>query len=70
MPLAWVIEQINDLISEADAIGWQALLDRYIPLTEMTHLQLFYWDGEHQRQSAGEGYIGHKVKSVFELSIA
>jgi predicted nucleic acid-binding Zn ribbon protein len=65
--LAWVISQINDLIAEAETIGWQALIDRYIPLLQQTHLQLFYWEGKRIRQSSGEGYIGHQHNSVFTL---
>jgi hypothetical protein len=56
--LTAVIQQINDLISEAETIGWQQILDRYIPIDKMTHHQLFYWDGDRMRQSSGEGYIG------------
>jgi hypothetical protein len=56
--LTAVIQQINDLISEAETIGWQQLLDRYIPIDKMNHHQLFYWDGGRMRQSSGEGYIG------------
>lgn len=66
--LAWVITQINELIAEADAIGWEALIDRYIPIAQQTHRQLFYWDGERMCQSKGEGYVGQRrYRSVFDI---
>jgi hypothetical protein len=63
----FLVSEMIDLLEEVETIGWQELLDRYIPVDEMNHRQLFYMDGKRMVQSSGEGYIGTKYRSVFDL---
>ena len=62
-----VISQIRSLMFELLTLSWEQLLDKYIPLEEMTHHQLYRWDGKHQHQTDGAGYTGQPYTSVFEL---
>ena len=59
--------QIRDLIREVKELGWEQLLDRYIPIEEMTHHQLLRWNGKRVIQSNGDGYLGQPYSSVFDL---
>ena len=59
--------QIRELIREVKELGWEQLLDRYIPLEEMTHHQLLRWNGKRVIQSTGDGYLGQPYSSVFDL---
>ena len=59
--------QIRSLIREVKELGWEQLLDRYIPIEEMTHHQLLRWNGKRVIQSNGDGYLGQPYSSVFDL---
>ena len=68
--VAWV----RDLIDEAEVIGWEGLLDRYIPVSsndpqvpEMSSQHRLYVEDGVLKESTGEGYIGHNTKSPFDL---
>ena len=62
-----VIHQLRELIQEVGVIGWESLLDKYIPIEEMTHRQLLRWNGKRTVQSTGEGYEGQPCTSIFDF---
>lgn len=65
-----VIKDIRELIDEVQQIGWDKLLDKYIPLEQMHARHLFRYDRDTKRQyqSTGEGYVGQPYRSVFDLN--
>lgn len=68
--IPFVVEQMENLMIESIQIGWDKLLDKYIPLEDMCAYHLFRYDRETKRQyqPTGEGYEGQPYRSVFDLN--
>ena len=49
------------------ALGWEGLLDAYIPVEEMNHHQLFRWDGDRMTQATGDSFKGLLYNHLFEV---
>jgi len=64
--MTWLIDLIQTLSQEVQVCGFDELIDRYIPIEDQTHRQLFRWDGNRLHQSSGHGFIGFNFKQSFQ----
>lgn len=61
------LDLYRKLSAELDELGWEGLLDAYIPEPDMNNHQRFRWDGDRMEVVSGEKFKGHIFNSVFDI---
>ena len=67
MRLDQLMQLYQKLAMEVLALGWEGLLDKYIPEPDMTMYQRLRWNGDQMEVVSGEKFEGHIYNSVFDI---